>query len=218
MPVKAIWGILLAWVTPPTATVLAVSDGPSSATTFWLNTRSLALLSAVSGLEASSSTMILIGRPLMPPLALMSFSASSRPLRSGPPRPAPAPVIETMAPILIGSPEVWALAAQAVSPTSAAAPVNRANEDRDIGVSSGTLLLFVLLSFCLVLLCLVERVSDAREAAAVPPCRGHADRTGSPARRSRTSRARWRHGRRETAAAWCWTCTGRSSRRRPSGC
>jgi hypothetical protein len=145
MPVKAICGILLACVTPPTATVLAVSDGPSSATTFWPKIRSLALLSAVSGLDASSSTMILIGRPLMPPLALMSFSANRRPLRSGMPRPAPAPVAETMAPTLIGSPEVCALAAKADNPTSAAAPASLAIDDKDILVSSHIVELTILL-------------------------------------------------------------------------
>jgi len=44
--------------------------------TFWLNTRSSALLLAMSALEPSSSMTILSGRPLMPPLSLMSFSAS----------------------------------------------------------------------------------------------------------------------------------------------
>ena len=74
--------------------------------TFWLKIRSLTLVTAVSGLDVSSSMMMRIGRPLNPPLALMVFSASSRPLRSLTPRPAPTPVTDTTEPNLIGSPEV----------------------------------------------------------------------------------------------------------------
>src|SRR5690349_4756363 len=104
-PVMASCGICSALVIAATAPVLAVSDGPTIAFTFWLNTRSSALLLAMSALEPSSSMRILSGRPLMPPLSLMSFSASCTPLRSACPRPAPGPVRESTEPILIGSPD-----------------------------------------------------------------------------------------------------------------
>jgi hypothetical protein len=70
----------------------------------------------------------LIGRPPTPPEALTAFSARRIPLRVGPPRPAPGPVMARIAPILMGSPDACCAWATPPEPTPIAASVATAVE------------------------------------------------------------------------------------------
>ena len=97
-PVKASSGTFIDCVVPPMATVCAMAEGPMMAMTLWVCSSALALETAESGLDASSSSRISSCRPLMPPRALITFCASSTPSRSGRPATARPPVTDSRAP------------------------------------------------------------------------------------------------------------------------
>ncbi len=78
-------------------------EGPMIANTLFSSISCLANENAFSGLAPESLMISSIFRPWMPPLLFASSTAISRVFASGAPRNDAGPVIDKIAPILIGS-------------------------------------------------------------------------------------------------------------------
>ena len=122
----AIIGTLLSVATCDSAMTLAVTAGPTSATTLSSEINLVAALTDSAASDFASASTILIFLPLMPPASLASLTASLSPLLAFAPYCAWLPVNSKFAPITISSPVTLLPPELPCSPPPPPQPVNNA--------------------------------------------------------------------------------------------